>query len=64
MSLETTAEYNCAFCGEINVTFIDMSAGNHQSYVEDCQVCCQPNVIYLNINESTLEISINSEPES
>lgn len=62
--MKNTAEYTCAYCGEANLTFVDLSAGTQQSYVEDCQVCCQPNVLYLQINEETLDIEINSEPES
>ncbi len=62
--MQNTAEYTCAFCGETNLTFVDLSAGTQQSYVEDCQVCCQPNVLYLEIDEETLNIEINSEPES
>ncbi len=42
-NMQDTAEYICAFCGESNSTFVDFSAGLTQSYVEDCQVCCQPN---------------------
>ena len=38
--MQNTAEYTCAYCGEINLTFVDLSAGAQQSYVEDCQVCC------------------------
>ena len=62
--MQDTADYTCAFCGETNLTFIDLSAGSQQSYVEDCQVCCQPNVLYIQIDEETLNIEINSEPES
>ncbi len=62
--MQDTADYMCAFCGETNTTFIDLSAGSQQSYVEDCQVCCQPNVLYIQIDEDTLDIEINSEPES
>lgn len=62
--MQNTAEYTCAYCGEANLTFVDLSAGTQQSYVEDCQVCCQPNVLHLQINEETLDIEINSEPES
>ncbi|WP_071515605.1 CPXCG motif-containing cysteine-rich protein [Geitlerinema sp. PCC 9228] len=50
--MESTAEYICAFCGEANPTFVDLSAGSQQSYVEDCQVCCQPNVLYIYQHES------------
>ncbi len=31
----------CPYCGEPFETLIDLSAGS-ASYVEDCQVCCQP----------------------
>ena len=62
--MENTAEYTCAYCGEPNVTFVDISAGGQQSYIEDCQVCCQPNVLFLAIDEQTLDIEINSEPEN
>jgi hypothetical protein len=62
--METTADYTCAYCGEVNTTFVDFSAGSQQSYVEDCQVCCCPNVLYLHINEERLEVEIESKPEN
>ena len=62
--MQNTSEYICAYCGESNLTFVDLSAGSQQSYVEDCQVCCQPNVLYLYVDVETLDIEINSEPES
>ena len=31
----------CPYCGESFDTQIDLSAGTF-SYIEDCQVCCQP----------------------
>ncbi|MCA6508823.1 MAG: CPXCG motif-containing cysteine-rich protein [Pseudanabaena sp. M109S1SP2A07QC] len=35
------------------------------SYVAiECQVCCQPNILYIQIDEDTLDIEINSESES
>lgn len=61
--MQNTIEYICAYCGEPNLTFIDWSGGNNQSYVEDCQVCCQPNVLYIRLDEETLEIEIDSESE-
>lgn len=62
--MQNTSEYTCAYCGETNLTFIDLSAGTQQSYVEDCQVCCQPNVLYVQIDNETLDVQIDSEPES
>jgi hypothetical protein len=37
--------FQCAGCGEWNTTTVDESAGSRQNYVEDCQVCCKPNVL-------------------
>lgn len=31
----------CPYCGESFETAVDLSAGSF-SYVEDCEVCCQP----------------------
>jgi hypothetical protein len=62
-SMQTTAEYTCAFCGEACLTFVDFSAGGQQSYVEDCQVCCRPNVLYVRVDEETLDIEIDTEYE-
>lgn len=61
--MQTTAEYICAFCGQSNTTFVDLSAGTTQSYVEDCQVCCRPNVLYLRVDEETLDVEIDSNWE-
>ncbi|MCT7950442.1 CPXCG motif-containing cysteine-rich protein [Ancylothrix sp. C2] len=62
--MDSSAEFFCAFCGEVNYTVVDFGGGFSQSYVEDCQVCCQPNVLYVRVDEDTLEIEIDSEPES
>jgi len=35
------ATVQCPYCGESFETAVDLSAGSF-SYVEDCQVCCQP----------------------
>ena len=31
---------------------IDLSAGSGQEYVEDCPVCCCPNVIHVELDEA------------
>ena len=59
--MQNTSEYRCAFCGEQNITFIDISAGLQQSYVEDCQVCCRPNQLYVSIDDQTLEVVIAAD---
>jgi hypothetical protein len=39
--------YICPTCGEQIVIPLDASGGAEQKYVEDCPVCCNPNLIYL-----------------
>jgi len=39
--LERFVDVACPYCGEVINVRLDLSAGS-QSYVEDCQVCCQP----------------------
>ena len=39
--------YTCPTCGETIVIPLDRSGGDEQRYVEDCPVCCNPNVIQV-----------------
>ena len=39
--LENFARVDCPYCGECYGTPVDLTAGS-VTYVEDCQVCCQP----------------------
>jgi hypothetical protein len=45
------ARYTCDWCGEEIVVPVDVSAGESQEYVEDCPVCCRPNVIYVELDD-------------
>ncbi len=54
------ATYTCASCGSVNETWVDPSAGAKQSYSEDCQVCCRPNLLRIAIPpdpDESVEIS-------
>jgi hypothetical protein len=55
--------FQCASCGEWNETSVDESAGSRQSYVEDCQVCCKPNVLRVEYDNSSQEFFITAELE-
>jgi hypothetical protein len=41
--------YICPTCGEQIVIPLDSSGGSEQRYVEDCPVCCNPNVIHVEL---------------
>lgn len=55
--------FQCAGCGEWNETTVDESAGSRQSYVEDCQVCCKPNVLSITWDRDARGFVISSELE-
>ena len=44
------ATYICDSCGEEIVVPLDISAGVHQDYVEDCPVCCHPMTLHVDID--------------
>ena len=41
----------CVWCGEPNEIWIDSSGGSSQTYVEDCQVCCQAWQLTVRLDE-------------
>ena len=49
--MKDEASYVCDSCGEEIVVPVDLSAGTSQEYVEDCPVCCRPNVVHVEIDE-------------
>jgi Cysteine-rich CPXCG len=57
------AGFQCAGCGQWNETSIDESAGMRQSYVEDCQVCCKPNLLRVSFDPESQEFFITARLE-
>lgn len=53
----------CAFCLEKNTIFVDPAGGESQRYVEDCQVCCRPNILSIYWDEWEDAYVADSEPE-
>ena len=51
-SIDDEAAYVCDSCGEEIIVPLDYSAGQNQRYVEDCPVCCHPNVIVVDFDEN------------
>jgi hypothetical protein len=42
---------------------VDESAGRRQSYVEDCQVCCKPNLLRVQYDLAERKFVITAELE-
>jgi len=58
-----TSGFQCAGCGEWNETVVDVAAGTRQTYVEDCQVCCKPNILHVAWDRQAREYTIAAELE-
>ena len=56
-------EWSCGTCGEPSQVLYDPSAGYRQEFIEDCSVCCRPNVISFDVDpaEGTLRIGVSPE---
>jgi Cysteine-rich CPXCG len=57
------AAFQCAGCGQWNQTTVDESAGRSQSYTEDCQVCCKPNLLRVRYDRGEQEFVISADLE-
>jgi predicted RNA-binding Zn-ribbon protein involved in translation (DUF1610 family) len=60
MSAEIEATYPCPECGESIVVPVDLTAGITQEYVEDCPICCHPNLLRITLHgdeEASIEAS-------
>ncbi len=60
-ALTTAVAVDCPYCGESIELVVDLSVG-HQSYIEDCHVCCQPIVVdYSTEGGALTAISVREE---
>ena len=50
MALESDHELNCPYCAAAISIRIDETAGARQFFVTDCEVCCRPIEIELDID--------------
>ncbi len=59
-ALERFVQIACPYCGESYGVLIDLSAGS-QSYVQDCEVCCQPITLNLLVDQNNEFVSLKTE---
>jgi hypothetical protein len=60
--MKDAAKYYCESCGEEIVVRVNLSAGTSEEYVKNCLVCCQPNVVHVEVEE-TGEVRVWAEKE-
>lgn len=57
------AEITCPYCWETLYIDLDLSGGT-ADYTEDCQVCCQPILVMLRVNEATGAYAVDVRAEN
>jgi len=57
------AVYHCAYCGEPVETYADPGGGEHQELIEDCAVCCRPNVLTIEMDLALGTVRISARYE-
>jgi endogenous inhibitor of DNA gyrase (YacG/DUF329 family) len=60
--MDEISSYQCPNCGEPVDIPLDPTAGEAQTYVEDCPVCCRPNIIEVTFDR-TGNATVNVTPE-
>ena len=63
MNQEESCTYRCTYCGQLNEVFVDLTAGTNQVFVEDCFVCCRPNVLKVKVDAESDSVTIEAEFE-
>ena len=56
--------FQCAGCGESNDITLADGGGPAQQYVEDCQVCCKPNLLKIAFDREIEEYIVSAALES
>lgn len=61
--LEENISFNCPYCGSSMVVKIDLTGGQKQKFVYDCEVCCRPIAVTVEIDDEGIK-NFNCEKES
>ena len=62
MNIIDTVYISCPYCGEQIELLIDCSV-NMQEYIEDCEICCKPIILEVNIDGNN-NISVTAQHEN
>ncbi len=63
MNLLSLHQIHCPYCGERIDVLVDCSEPS-QSYIEDCQVCCRPIAMFVEIDpDGDVDVQARHENE-
>ncbi len=55
--------FDCPYCASEISIVVDLTGGQRQSFTTDCEVCCRPILIKLEVEEEAV-ISFEADRES
>jgi len=56
--------FNCPYCASPNESALDPHQGSRQEWITDCEVCCKPIVVQIELDgEELLSVSARQENE-
>ncbi len=59
--MEIEGTFLCPYCLQINTILVDVSAGNSQELIEDCEVCCRPVRLSIDVDADVQEANISAD---
>ena len=60
--LEEDYSFNCPYCMATTEMRVDTTAGSKQKFTQDCQVCCKPIAIQIQVVDGEV-VSFDAERE-
>jgi hypothetical protein len=61
MDIEQTVMVQCPYCGQGFEVLVDCSV-EHQEYIEDCEVCCRPVTLLVDVaDDGSVQVQTISE---
>ena len=59
--IDNSVEFSCPHCGEMLSILLDITGGERQEFIYDCEVCCKPIQIQFEVEDGEI---INFTAES
>ncbi len=59
--MEIEGTFLCPYCLQINTVLVDISAGRHQELIEDCEICCRPVRLNIDVDVDVQEANVSAE---
>lgn len=63
MSISTLTEFSCPYCMEINDFTVDPENDVGQQQICDCQVCCRPIEIFIELGPDGFIVQAQTDSE-